>query len=82
MESEHGKTVNMELALDLEVFKKAYSKEFKKEENLARKKAFRADAYSAPVIRRRHRWVDQAQVHFEARIGKGLVGGSQDNGAL
>ncbi|MFA6077157.1 MAG: excinuclease ABC subunit UvrB [Candidatus Paceibacterota bacterium] len=46
MESEHGKTVNAELALDLEVFKKAYSKELSKDlprlgkagENLARKK--------------------------------------------
>ncbi len=38
MESEHGKTVNAELKLDLEIFKRAYSKEFKKEENLARQK--------------------------------------------
>jgi excinuclease ABC subunit B len=32
MESEHGKAVNAELNLDLEVFKRAYSKEFKKEQ--------------------------------------------------
>ena len=32
MESEHGKVVNAELNLDLEVFKRAYSKEFKKEQ--------------------------------------------------
>ena len=32
LESEHGKVVNAELGLDLEVFKRAYSKEFKKEE--------------------------------------------------
>jgi excinuclease ABC subunit B len=31
LESEHGKAVNAELKLDLEVFKKAYSKEFIKE---------------------------------------------------
>jgi excinuclease ABC subunit B len=31
LESEHGKVVNAELGLDLEVFKRAYSKEFKKE---------------------------------------------------
>jgi len=37
MESEHGKTVNAELKLDLEVFKKAYSKEFKKDNKLNRK---------------------------------------------
>ena len=30
LESEHGKTVNAELALDLEVFKKAYKKELAK----------------------------------------------------
>jgi excinuclease ABC subunit B len=30
MESEHGKVVNTELKLDLEVFKRAYAKEFKK----------------------------------------------------
>ncbi|MEI8174888.1 MAG: excinuclease ABC subunit UvrB [bacterium] len=33
MESEHGKTVNAELKLDLEVFKKAYSKELKIDRN-------------------------------------------------
>ncbi|MFA4975563.1 MAG: excinuclease ABC subunit UvrB [Candidatus Paceibacterota bacterium] len=38
MESEHGKAVNAELNLDLEVFKRAYSKEFKKEEIAARQK--------------------------------------------
>ena len=38
LESEHGKTVNAELALDLEVFKKAYSKEFSKEEKQGRGK--------------------------------------------
>jgi len=32
LESEHGKTVNAELNLDLEVFKRSYAKEFKKEE--------------------------------------------------
>ncbi|MCE9548805.1 UvrB/UvrC motif-containing protein, partial [Candidatus Nomurabacteria bacterium] len=32
MESEHGKAVNAELALDVEVFKRAYAKEFKKDE--------------------------------------------------
>lgn len=31
LESEHGKTVNAELGLDLEVFKRAYAKEFKNE---------------------------------------------------
>ena len=29
LESEHGKTVNAELNLDLEVFKRAYAKELK-----------------------------------------------------
>ncbi|MCX6752534.1 MAG: UvrB/UvrC motif-containing protein [Candidatus Nomurabacteria bacterium] len=38
MESEHGKIVNAELKLDLEVFKKAYSKELSQEEKLGRKK--------------------------------------------
>lgn len=32
MESEHGKAVNAELSLDLEVFKRAYAKELKKDE--------------------------------------------------
>jgi excinuclease ABC subunit B len=32
LESEHGKIVNTELGLDLEVFKRAYAKEFKKEQ--------------------------------------------------
>jgi excinuclease ABC subunit B len=32
LESEHGKAVNTELGLDLEVFKRAYAKEFKKEQ--------------------------------------------------
>ncbi|MFZ3011571.1 MAG: excinuclease ABC subunit UvrB [Minisyncoccia bacterium] len=32
LESEHGKTVNTELGLDLEIFKKAYSKRLKTEE--------------------------------------------------
>ncbi len=32
LQSEHGKTVNIELGLDLEVFKRAYAKEFKKEQ--------------------------------------------------
>jgi len=31
LESEHGRTVNAELALDIELFKKVYSKEFDKE---------------------------------------------------
>ena len=39
MESEHGKTVNAELALDLEVFKKAYAKELKKDSSVVTKKA-------------------------------------------
>jgi len=38
LESEHAKTVNAELALDVEVFKRAYSKELSKEEKLGRKK--------------------------------------------
>jgi len=38
LESEHGKTVNAELKLDLEVFKRAYSKELSNEEKLGRKK--------------------------------------------
>jgi excinuclease ABC subunit B len=38
MESEHGKIVNAELKIDLEIFKRAYSKEFRKDENLARQK--------------------------------------------
>ncbi len=38
LESEHGKIVNAELKLDLEVFKKAYSKELSKEEKSGRKK--------------------------------------------
>jgi excinuclease ABC subunit B len=37
LESEHGKVVNAELGLDLEVFKRAYSKEFKKEEKNRKK---------------------------------------------
>ncbi|MDD5720976.1 MAG: excinuclease ABC subunit UvrB [Candidatus Pacebacteria bacterium] len=37
MESEHGKVVNAELQLDLEVFKRAYAKEFKKEKKQNRK---------------------------------------------
>jgi len=37
MESEHGKAVNAELNLDLEVFKRAYAKEFKKDKKLSRK---------------------------------------------
>jgi excinuclease ABC subunit B len=37
MESEHGKMVNAELKLDLEVFKKAYSREFKKDNKFNRK---------------------------------------------
>lgn len=38
MESEHGKVVNAELNLDLEVFKRAYSKEFKKEQQSRKQK--------------------------------------------
>jgi excinuclease ABC subunit B len=38
LQSEHGKIVNAELALDLEVFKRAYSKELSQEEKLGRKK--------------------------------------------
>ena len=38
LESEHGKTVNAELALDLEVFKRAYAKEFNKEDKLGRQR--------------------------------------------
>jgi excinuclease ABC subunit B len=38
LESEHGKIVNAELALDLEIFKKAYSRELTQEEKLGRKK--------------------------------------------
>jgi excinuclease ABC subunit B len=38
LESEHGKIVNAELKLDLEIFKRAYSKEFKKDEILSRQK--------------------------------------------
>ncbi|MFA6257588.1 MAG: excinuclease ABC subunit UvrB [Candidatus Paceibacterota bacterium] len=37
MESEHGKVVNAELKLDLEVFKRAYAKEFKKDKKINRK---------------------------------------------
>ena len=37
LESEHGKAVNAELNLDLEVFKRAYSKEFKKEQKSRKK---------------------------------------------
>jgi excinuclease ABC subunit B len=33
LESEHGKVVNTELNLDLEVFKRAYGREYKKEKN-------------------------------------------------
>lgn len=38
MESEHGKAVNAELDLDLEVFKKAYTKELKKDGSKTTKK--------------------------------------------
>jgi excinuclease ABC subunit B len=38
MESEHGKTVNAELDLDLEVFKKAYAIELKKDKSVVTKK--------------------------------------------
>ncbi len=38
LESEHGKAVNAELNLDLEVFKKAYSRELSKEEKAGRQK--------------------------------------------
>ncbi len=38
LESEHGKTVNAELALDLEVFKKAYAKELKRDQSVVTKK--------------------------------------------
>ena len=38
LESEHGKTVNMELNLDLEVFKRAYAKELKSNKNRITKK--------------------------------------------
>jgi len=38
MESEHGKTVNMELNLDLEVFKRAYAKELKSDKSKVTKK--------------------------------------------
>jgi excinuclease ABC subunit B len=38
LESEHGKTVNAELNLDLEVFKKAYAKELKINKNRVSKK--------------------------------------------
>ncbi|MFA6177732.1 MAG: excinuclease ABC subunit UvrB [Candidatus Paceibacterota bacterium] len=37
MESEHGKVVNAELKLDLEVFKRAYAKEFKKDKKINKK---------------------------------------------
>ena len=36
MESEHGKTVNAELSLDLEVFKRAYKKELNKDKKAVR----------------------------------------------
>jgi excinuclease ABC subunit B len=38
LESEHGKTVNAELNLDLEVFKRAYAKELKSDKNKITKK--------------------------------------------
>jgi excinuclease ABC subunit B len=38
MESEHGKTVNAELDLDLEVFKKAYAIELRKDKSVITKK--------------------------------------------
>jgi protein-arginine kinase activator protein McsA len=38
LESEHGKTVNAELGLDLEVFKKAYAIELKKDKSVVTKK--------------------------------------------
>jgi excinuclease ABC subunit B len=38
LESEHGKTVNAELDIDLEVFKKAYAKELKKDNSVVTKK--------------------------------------------
>jgi excinuclease ABC subunit B len=38
LESEHGKIVNAELSLDLEVFKKAYVKELKKDKSVISKK--------------------------------------------
>ena len=38
LESEHGKTVNAELDLDLEVFKKAYAIELKKDKSMVTKK--------------------------------------------
>ena len=38
LESEHGKTVNAELNLDLEVFKRAYAKELKKDRSVVTKK--------------------------------------------
>jgi excinuclease ABC subunit B len=38
LESEHGKTVNAELNLDLEVFKRAYAKELKKDKSVITKK--------------------------------------------
>jgi excinuclease ABC subunit B len=38
MESEHGKTVNAELDLDLEVFKRAYAKELKSDKSKVSKK--------------------------------------------
>lgn len=39
MESEHGKVVNAELALDLEIFKNAYAKELKKDSTKVTKNA-------------------------------------------
>ena len=38
LESEHGKVVNAELNLDLEVFKKAYAIELKKDKSVVTKK--------------------------------------------
>jgi len=38
LESEHGKAVNAELNLDLEVFKRAYSKEFSREQKARKQK--------------------------------------------
>jgi excinuclease ABC subunit B len=38
LESEHGKTVNAELDIDLEVFKKAYAIELKKDKSVVTKK--------------------------------------------
>ena len=45
MESEHGKAVNMELALDVELFKRVYAKEFNKEK-LEKIKKVNSDAWN------------------------------------